>query len=83
MKIGSFEIVEYDEESGHMIVDMDGDTVKSLVSYGLNQLLREYCESVLEAETESEETAQELEYGHQLKQEAAQAVFREDEDIPL
>ena len=83
MKIGSFEIVEYDEESGHMIVDMDGDTVKSLVSYGLNQLLREYCESVLEAETESEETAQELEYGHQLKQEAAQAVFREDEDIPV
>jgi len=84
MKIGSFEIVEYDEESGHMIVDMDGDTVKSLVSYGLNQLLREYCEQViLEAEAESEETAQELEYGHQLKQEAAQAVFREDEDVPL
>ena len=83
MKIGSFEIVEYDEDSGHMIVDMDADTVKSLVSYGLNELLRKYCESVLEAETESEETAQELEYGHQLKQEAAQAVFREDEDIPL
>ena len=77
MKIGSFEIVEYDEESGHMIVDMDGDTVKSLVSYGLNELLRKYCEQViLEAETEYEETAEELEYGHQLKQEAAQAVFR-------
>jgi len=82
MKIGSFEIVEYDEDSGHMIVDMDADTVKSLVRYGLNELLRNYCESILEAEAESEETAQELEYGHQLKQEAAQAVFRKATDIP-
>ena len=83
MKMGSFEIVEYDEESGHMIVDMDGDTVKSLVSYGLNQLLRKYCESILEAEEKSsgDQTAEELEYGHQLKQEAAQGAFREDENI--
>jgi len=55
MKIGSFEIVEYDEDSGHMIVDMDADTVKALVSYGLNDLLRNYCESVLETEAESED----------------------------
>ena len=81
MNRGSFTIVEYDEESGHMIVDMDHDTVKSLVNYGLNELLRKYCESVLEAETESEETAKELEYGHQLKQEAAQAVQYGAEDL--
>jgi len=73
-----------DEDSGHMIIDMDADTVKSLVSYGLNELLRKYCESVLEAEEEYDtgKTAQELEYGHQLKQEAAQAVFKETENIP-
>ena len=65
MKMGSFEIVEYDEDSGHMIVDMDADTVKSLVSYGLNELLRKYCESILEAEAESEESAKELEDGDQ------------------
>ena len=66
MKIGSFEIVEYDEDSGHMIVDMDADTVQSLVNYGLNELLRKYCEQViLEAEAESEETAKELEDGNQ------------------
>jgi len=68
VKIGSFEIVEYDEDSGHMIVDMDADTVKSLVSYGLNQLLREYCEQViLEAEAESgtNETAEGLKDGNQ------------------
>ena len=66
MKIGSFEIVEYDEDSGHMIVDMDGDTVKSLVSYGLNRLLEEYCEQViLEAEAESEESAEGLKDGDQ------------------
>ena len=34
------------------IVDMDADTVKSLVSYGLNELLRKYCESILETEAE-------------------------------
>jgi len=66
VKIGSFEIVEYDEDSGHMIVDMDGDTVKSLVSYGLNRLLEEYCEQViLEAEAESEESAEGLKDGDQ------------------
>ena len=66
VKIGSFEIVEYDEETGHMVVDMDGDTVKSLVSYGLNRLLEEYCEQViLEAEAESEESAEGLKDGDQ------------------
>jgi len=47
---------------------MDADTVKSLVSYGLNQLLREYCEQViLEAEAESgtNETAEGLKDGNQ------------------
>jgi len=49
-----------------MIVDMDGDTVKSLVSYGLNRLLEEYCEQViLEAEAESEESAEGLKDGDQ------------------
>jgi len=84
MKIGSFEIVEYDEDSGHMIVDMDADTVKSLVSYGLNQLLREYCEQViLDAETErgSDETAEELEYGSQREQQAAEGIQYNDENI--
>ena len=84
-KIGSFEIVSYDEETGNMIVDMDNDTVKSLVSYGLNHLLRTYCEQViLEAEEESGrgETAEELEYSYQLKQQAAKSV-RYDEDLSL
>jgi len=85
MKMGSFEIVEYDEETGHMVVDMDGDTVKSLVSYGLNRLLEEYCEqTILEAKAKpsGDKTAEELEYGHQLKQEAAQSGFRDVENIP-
>ena len=84
MNRGSFTIVEYDEESGHMIVDMDHDTVKSLVNYGLNELLRKYCEQVIleaEAESSGDETAEELEYGHQLKQEAAQAVQYGAEDL--
>ena len=86
MKMGSFTIVEYDEETGHMIVDMDGDTVKSLVSYGLNQLLREYCEQVIleaEAKRGTNETAEELENDHQLKQQAAQGIQYGDEELPL
>jgi len=86
MNMGSFEIVEYDEETGHMVVDMDSDTVKSLVNYGLNQLLREHCEQVIleaEAERSTNETAQELAYGHQREQQAAEGIQYNDEDVSL
>ena len=52
-KSGTITVVNYDEETGVLSVDIDAEGVKMLTSYALNALLREHCESILEAEEES------------------------------
>jgi hypothetical protein len=50
---GNITVVNYDEETGVLSVDIDAEGVKMLTSYALNALLREYCEPILETEKES------------------------------
>lgn len=52
-KSGTLTVVDYNEETGVLSVDIDAEGVKMLTSYALNALLREYCEPILEAEEES------------------------------
>jgi hypothetical protein len=49
---GNITVVNYDEETGVLSVDIDAEGVKMLTSYALNALLREHCESILEAKEE-------------------------------
>jgi hypothetical protein len=52
-KSGTLTVVEYDEETGRLVVDLDENSAKLLIEVGLNKLIGDYCEQViLEAEAE-------------------------------
>jgi hypothetical protein len=50
---GHITVVDYNEETGVLSVDIDAEGVKMLTAAALNTLLREYCEPILETEKES------------------------------
>lgn len=52
-KSGTFTVVDYDEDTGRLTVDLDERSSQLLIEVGLNKLIRDYCESILEAEEES------------------------------
>jgi hypothetical protein len=53
-KSGTFTVVDYDEDTGRLTVDLDENSSQLLIEVGLNKLIGDYCEQViLEAEEES------------------------------
>jgi hypothetical protein len=51
-KSGTLTVVDYDEETGRLTVDLDENSSQMLIEVGLNKLIGDYCEAVLEAEAE-------------------------------
>jgi hypothetical protein len=52
-KSGTITVVDYDEDTGRLTVDLDENSSQLLIQVGLNKLIGEYCEQViLEAEAE-------------------------------
>ena len=52
-KSGTITVVDYNEDTGRLVVDLDENSSQLLIEVGLNKLIKDYCEQViLEAETE-------------------------------
>ena len=51
-KSGTLTVVDYNEETGRLVVDLDENSSQMLIEVGLNKLIGDYCEAVLEAEEE-------------------------------
>jgi hypothetical protein len=51
-KSGTLTVVDYNEETGRLVVDLDENSSQMLIEVGLNKLIGDYCEAVLEAEAE-------------------------------
>ena len=51
-KSGTLTVVDYDEDTGRLVVDLDENSSQLLIEVGLNKLIGDYCEAVLEAEEE-------------------------------
>jgi hypothetical protein len=46
-KSGTFTVVDYDEDTGRLTVDLDEKSSQLLIEVGLNKLIGDYCEQLL------------------------------------
>jgi hypothetical protein len=85
-KSGTFTVVDYNEDTGRLIVDLDERSAQLLIEVGLSKLIGDYCEQIIleaKAESGSDETAEELKAMHQSTEQAAQDISYETKDLPL
>lgn len=67
---GHITVVNYDEDSGVLTFDIDKKGIEMLCGAALNTMLREYCESILETETNDVSTEEKERHEHGDKPES-------------
>ena len=61
-KSGILTVIDYDEDTGRLEVELDENSAKLLIEVGLNKMIGDYCEQVIldaEAERGTSETPEE------------------------